>query len=281
MAEEAKAKAASIASRSSYKGKITAILKEAEPFVSGRTPYDEFSIVGFLTRLRNYYEKIESLDRLILEKCEDEAALNKFAREAVDYIDNLSLEILKIQRLYDSQQTPSAQPVVQHSSSSGGSNVRPTYKLATFEMQSYNGEPMKWRGWWDVYKQAIHENSNLSSIEKFTYLLGYLKGEALAVAEGYELSATNYDVVISDLQERYGDEQRAQFAHFEALFEIEKAGNKSLAEVRRVSDECERHIRSLVALGLDEEQFCICFIPLLLKKLPQYLSGNLSQKRFG
>ena len=131
---------------------------------------------------------------------------------------------------------------------------------------------MKFHGWWEIFKEAVHNQTSLSKVQKFTYLLSYLDGDALRMAEGYSLSDGNYDAVIDGLKERWGDPQRAQFGHFEALYEIHKARNDSLAEVQRVSEECERHIRSLIALELDEDSYCVCYIPLFLKKLPRYLT---------
>jgi len=162
--------------------------------------------------------------------------------------------------------------------SGGSGNAQLQYKLPKFEMSTFAGDHMKWRGWWEIYKRAIDDNTSLSKVDKFTYLLGYLDGDAKALAEGYELSENNYDQVIDELKARWGDKQRAQFSHFESLFDITGAKNRSLAEVQRVASEHECHIRSLVALGMNEEEFCVCYIPMLLRKLPTYLATKIVEK---
>ena len=87
------------------------------------------------------------------------------------------------------------------------------------------------------------------------------------MVQGYQLSEANYDEVIEVLTERYGDKQRAKFGHFEALVAIKPASLDS-RDLVRMYYECERHIRSLVALGMSESDFTIAFVPIILQKLP-------------
>ena len=43
-------------------------------------------------------------------------------------------------------------------------------KLPKLAIHSFNGDITKWPSFWDSYEAAIHNNNNLSEIEKFNYL---------------------------------------------------------------------------------------------------------------
>ena len=43
-------------------------------------------------------------------------------------------------------------------------------KLPKLDLVSFNGDKTKWIEFWDSFKCSVHENNNLSNIEKFNYL---------------------------------------------------------------------------------------------------------------
>ena len=63
-------------------------------------------------------------------------------------------------------------------------------KLPKLEIPKFNGNIINWRGFWDQYKSAMHDNENISEVEKFTYLKSFLTDSALATIS--RLNAENY-----------------------------------------------------------------------------------------
>ena len=49
-----------------------------------------------------------------------------------------------------------------------------------------------WQQFYDTFEAAIDKNENLSNVQKFTYLQGYLEEPALKCIEGMTLSNENY-----------------------------------------------------------------------------------------
>ena len=43
-------------------------------------------------------------------------------------------------------------------------------KLPKLELCKFNGDIIKWKGFWDQFKFALHENENISPIEKLPFL---------------------------------------------------------------------------------------------------------------
>jgi hypothetical protein len=117
----------------------------------------------------------------------------------------------------------------------------------------------------------------MQPIDKLKYLKSYLSGDALRVVDGYRLTSDNYRVVVEALSEKFGNSETAIFAHFEKLFTIPSGQNESV-KLQQIYDECEKHIRSLVALGLAEDTFGLVFIPLILSKLPRNIRVQLHRQ---
>jgi hypothetical protein len=240
------------------------------------------------SQLRVYYKRVEhnlqrlyELDAEVVEAL-DEESLDTEIAATVNYNERVQGVLFEMEERLTQKQSPTAAVQSTATVDSAPTATAPSperqIKLPTFEMPKYKGDPMAWQAFWDIYKATIHDNESLSTVVKFSYLLEYLEDDAYALASGYSLTAANYDHVIAALQERFGDKERAQFAHFMALAEIDRAKNNSLTELRRVSDQCELHIRSLVALELPEDTFAIVFIPLILSKLPKYLTTKICEK---
>ncbi|CAB4039577.1 G2 M phase-specific E3 ubiquitin- ligase, partial [Paramuricea clavata] len=117
---------------------------------------------------------------------EDEVASADDIRQAIQraivHID-LILEKLKKKWNKDSGSSPSnlesslSQATVPHTSNS-------RVRLPKLELKHFNGNIMEWTPFWDSYSSSIHENPNLSGIDKFNYLHSLLeKSAAEAISE--------------------------------------------------------------------------------------------------
>ena len=94
-------------------------------------------------------------------------------------------------------------------------------------MKNFNGDPILWPQFIDTFKNAIHENKNLTAIEKFTYLKSYLRGDAEKCVEGLNLTAENYERGLEILQERFGNKQLIIAKHMNILLALEKIHSSS------------------------------------------------------
>ena len=90
------------------------------------------------------------------------------------------------------------------------------------QMPDFNGDQLKWQGFWDRYKVYNHSSANIGEIDKFNYLQGGLKREALDAISGLTLSMENYKEAIQLLKNRFGNEQLLISAHMESLIKISK-----------------------------------------------------------
>ena len=159
-------------------------------------------------------------------------------------------------------------------------------KLPKLELNKFNGDPTKWKSFSDSFLSAVHNNDDISDIQKMTYLQSLLEGSASETIEGLSLSKENYKAALDILKDRFGNEQILISVHMNNLLKLEPI--KSIAfmrGLRRVYDNIETQVRSLRNLGVDSRQYGPMLIPILCSKTPSgfefiYIT-NQSEKAFG
>ncbi|VDK18635.1 unnamed protein product [Anisakis simplex] len=83
--------------------------------------------------------------------------------------------------------------------------MRSSIHLPTLKLPQFNGDLLKWPEFWARF-QAEVGSQTIPEVTKLNYLLNCLVGAAKATASGYAIIPENYEVVVTVLQQRYGDE---------------------------------------------------------------------------
>ena len=63
------------------------------------------------------------------------------------------------------------------------SNKKTLVKMPTLELPDFFGDYMKWPEFWQLWYDVYHTETRLTSVQKFRYLLKYVKGEAYRAIE--------------------------------------------------------------------------------------------------
>ena len=142
-------------------------------------------------------------------------------------------------------------------------------KLPKISLPSFDGDVMKWAAFWDSFNSAIHTNHTLSEIDKFNYLRSLLQGTAYDAIAGLALSAVNYQEAVTILRKRFGNKQLIISRHMEALLNVTAVtSDRHLRDLRRLYDQSEANIRSLKALGINNDSYGAMLSSVLLSRLP-------------
>ena len=150
-------------------------------------------------------------------------------------------------------------------------------KLPKLDLPVFKGDITEWTTFSDMYESAVHSNSNLSSVQKFTYLRTLLSHSAKDAIAGLTLSDANYDEAIKVLKERFGNKEKIIAKHMEELVNLDSFVCSS-SNLRVLYDKKECHTRELRALGMPEQAYN-CLLPsLLMKKLPSLLMKKLPRE---
>lgn len=66
-------------------------------------------------------------------------------------------------------------------------------KLLKLHLETFSGELSSWQASWVRYKQAVHDNNNLSKSQMFHYLRSLLIGPAMGIIKGLHATEACYE----------------------------------------------------------------------------------------
>ena len=155
------------------------------------------------------------------------------------------------------------------------SSLKP--KLPKLTLPKFKGQVTKWGSFWDSYSSAIHDNKEISKIDKFSYLNSLLEGAALRAIQGLALTGANYNSSIEILKERFGKPQQIITAHMEEILKIPPSTDR-LSSLRFVCDSLSVHVRGLQSMGISSDQYGSLLIPIIMAKLPNDVRLAIARK---
>ncbi len=286
-----------VAIRGAHRGTVTKYTKEAISLINTeRIEADTNRLEVLRTTFNTKLDVLEKLNEHILNSCEVEDIEGEVAES--DHITTMILCIIKdidteLNRNKtapnktepDTEKTNKLDPTNTGNPANGGEEngedegsitngnngnthqVRP--KLPKLTIAKFNGDVTKFQTFWDIFQNAVHHNTNMSSIDKFNYLQGLLEGSAYRAIQGLSLTEANYKAALDILQERFGNVQMIIAAHMEDLLKLPACDSDyRLSQLRFVYDKVSVNIRGLEALGVTSEQYGSFLIPVVMSKLP-------------
>jgi len=186
----------------------------------------------------------------IIKSTEEKTTKKNESMDNLPTMQNLSISTMSLIEMYYKQ------------ISSDNTSVQ----LPKLNLNSFNGNKMKWTEFWDAFESTIHNNKRLSGSEKLLYLMSKLDGEAKRAVKGFALSNMNYDLVIQILKERFGNKQEIINLHYNEIINA-KRGMNNVESLRSLLDTVENHLRYIKALGEDTNQGML--VVIIKDKLPE------------
>lgn len=146
-------------------------------------------------------------------------------------------------------------------------NSKLTAKLPKLNLPTFDGNYKNWPSFYDLFKSLIHENDELSNVEKFQYLLTSLEAEPLALVKGIPLTDTNYPVAFDMLERRYQNKRILATQYYNEIVNapsIQRATSKDLRLILNIFSE---NVAALRVLHLPVEHWDFLLFNMLLNKL--------------
>ena len=165
-------------------------------------------------------------------------------------------------------------------SSAASSTIEAHVNLPELHLPKFKGDILEFPRFWDLFTNTVEKDPKLSAVHKFTYLSGYLTGEAAEVIKELRVTEQNYEQAKKLLKERYDRPNALIFRHIHSLLhiQVDKCKHKdSLSQLRALMDQSNIHIRSLESLGIKGADYGVILVPLILSRLPQEIVGHWSR----
>ena len=150
-------------------------------------------------------------------------------------------------------------------------------KLPKLEATIFSGDATHWKSFIEFFEAAVHQNEQLSDVEKYTYLKSYLRGVAAEAIEGLPVTSENYHHARDVLEKRYGKPQLVISTHMSKLMKLKEVRTTNTKELPSLYDKVESNVRALTSLGVVREQVGPMLIPIILDKLPDAIRLQVSQ----
>ena len=268
--------------RAGHKASATKTISRIEDILATETPDKERLSLLRLT-LNEKLETIKALDSEVIELIDDETMLADEIEQADGYKESVFNALIKIDRITKAPaaratSSPTEAPPTERRTpppDSRSSRVR----LPKLQLHSFSGDLTKWTSFWESFESAVHNNNDLTDVEKFNYLTSLLERSAREAVSGLALTATNYHEAIDTLKKRFGCKQQIVNKHMDALLHVEAvSSSQNTRALRRLFDNISCHIRSLKSLGVDSDSYGSLLCPVFLNKIPADLQLIVSRK---
>ncbi|XP_065909767.1 uncharacterized protein [Dysidea avara] len=264
--------------RKGHRGVVTRLIKEAASLLEGER------VEKSITRLRIIDEQLTEKLKVLRGFDEDMVTLidvkeienDVLEAEAIaDKVSQLCGEIkaylkkpdtLPVGMSTDASVTETSEITRRNTPRLDESRVRP--KLPKLYLPKFSGEVIHFQSFWESFTSAVHQNPDLSVIDKFNYLKGLVEGPAASAIQGLTLSEGNYAAALELLKERFGKKQNIIAAHMEELVKLPNCNGDKAVQIRLVYDKINVNVRALEALGIAREQYGCLLIPVIMTKLP-------------
>ena len=129
-------------------------------------------------------------------------------------------------------------------------------RLPRMTIAKFSGDVLKCQTSYESFATAIHNKPNISNVQKFNNLVGYLEGQAKRRVEGFNITNENYQKALDLLCKRFGNTQVIITAHMNELLKIKYVkSDKDVAGLRELYDTLEVHVRSLLSLNVDSQSY--------------------------
>ena len=228
----------------------------------------EFELTNFQDKLTILNEVQEQYELLI-----EESELEEEIANALEFQEDKLEDLIKVKEILVSINDSVAE---NRNVSKASNNVNA--RLPKLELPKFNGDVTKWQTFWDKFNAIVHQNSDISDINKFTYLQSLLKEEALSCISGLSLTTENYASAREILQKRFGSKERIIAGHVQTLLGMSthKTAHTS-EELWHLYDRVQINVRSLENLGIKGETFGVILTPIVLHLLPDSIRYEYSK----
>ncbi|KAJ8979854.1 hypothetical protein NQ317_006319, partial [Molorchus minor] len=114
--------------------------------------------------------------------------------------------------------------------------------ILIFQLRKKSGKIKEWPAFIDLYNVLVHNNNELSDVEKYQYLLTSLKDDPLGIVKGIPLLGPNYSIAYATLCKRY-QSKRIQCTHsWNEIINSTKIDSENPQRLRHLLDLFEENL---------------------------------------
>lgn len=113
----------------------------------------------------------------------------------------------------------------------------------------FTGSYDDWYSYQDTFEKLIHDNAQLTDIEKFHYLRSSLQDNAAQIIKSIETTSDNYMEAWSAVKEHFDNKRWIIQKHIRAIFDTPTLNKENHVNLRELLDTILKHLRSRPSRG--------------------------------
>ncbi|MFH4979761.1 hypothetical protein AB6A40_006470 [Gnathostoma spinigerum] len=117
-------------------------------------------------------------------------------------------------------------------------------RLLQLHLKPFDGDYRHWLSFKASFEAAADQQTNLPPVQKLSYLLNSLEGNAARAVEGFQLTPANYPLAWKTLQDRFGSNDYLIRSLYDEL-----ESTPTAKDLSSTVENIERILRQLEALG--------------------------------
>lgn len=131
-------------------------------------------------------------------------------------------------------------------------NAPPKIRLPTINVPVFSGEISAFPAFRSLYDQLIHNNADLSDIQKCSYLKAYLSSSAASYIDHISFVAQNYLLAYQSVVERFGKKRVLANTYLSKIFKFSPLFNDHVKGLKGFLDVFQINVESLKGLNIDD-----------------------------
>ena len=233
--------------RQGHRAYIAKIIGNVSGIVGEYDPSQEVRLKQLKVTLQEKLDTLKTLDEEIFETIEEDGDREEEIEDAGQFREKIHEAIMEIDCALHTPDEPKIQEVPTRTMANTG-NVGKQAKLSELVLKKFLGEPTEWQSFWDSFRNAVHENSGLSDIDKLNYLKSLLENTAASTIADLPLTSANYEAAVELLEQRFGNKQVIISSHIDGLLKLTPMGSSAdVKKLRQTYNTIEAHVRGLQA----------------------------------
>lgn len=155
---------------------------------------------------------------------------------------------------------------------SGGAHVQHAVrecevKLPRIQLPTFSGNYVEWQTFYDMFLSLIHNNHNLSAVQKLHYLKSNLSGEPQSLLRNFSTTDSNYDEAWKQLVKRYNNRRYNCNNILKSLFTQKQITCESASAIKHLLDTTTISLHSLRNMGINIDNWDVFIVYLVVSKL--------------
>lgn len=133
-------------------------------------------------------------------------------------------------------------------------------KLQPLDLPSFSGNLADWPLFIEMFKNNVHNRTDLPKSVKMQYLMSKLTDRALSVTAGVPPTEDNYDIIYKALTDKYDDKRGLASHYMDTLFSYKPLRGESGFHLGNFVDKYGATVAALNALDMDVGEFMLFYL---------------------